>query len=138
MGSIYFAAGVQTISSVMVLTTMLSACSMEGGRQALPNAVGTPTPHPSPTELPPPEDSQITVPDRTTVSGWFSIIWNDEAHYFITDDAGNTIEVLLEEDLMKPLGGPLALDRTRVTIEGVIMNDPPILHAESIASGRGD
>jgi hypothetical protein len=115
---------------------------MNGGHQALPNAVGTPLPFntpAAPTEIPPTEVSQGTGTECTAISGWFSIIWNDEAHYFVTDDTGNTIEVLLDEDLMEPLGGPLALDRTRVQIKGVIVNDPsPILHAESIASGRGD
>lgn len=77
----------------------------------------------------------IQTPEETlTVSGWFTIIWNDEAHYFITDDESHTVEVLIDEQLTKPHGGPLALDRTRVTIVGVILSDvPTIIQAQSIA-----
>ncbi len=75
-----------------------------------------------------------TPKEELTFSGWFTILWNDEAHYFITDDEGYTIEVLLDEQLTKPYGGPLALDRSRVTIVGVILSGTTTtLQAQSIA-----
>jgi hypothetical protein len=64
---------------------------------------------------PDPED-EATV----TLTGWLSIVWNDEPHYFLTQDDGRTVEVLLDEQLTQPLGGPLALDRSRVVVVAVV------------------
>jgi hypothetical protein len=46
-------------------------------------------------------------PDETlTIHGWFTIVWNDQAHTFITDDERDTHELLLDECLTASLGGP--------------------------------
>ena len=63
-------------------------------------------------------------PNTVNISGWFTTIWNGGPHYSITDDQGQTTRLLLDEELTKPLGGPLALDRKRVTVSGEIVNDP--------------
>lgn len=62
--------------------------------------------------------------NTVTITGWFSTIWNGEPHYSITDDQGQTTRLVLDEELAKPLGGPLALDRKRVIVSGEIVNDP--------------
>lgn len=126
-----------TIASLVVMAAMLCACVAKSYDADLsdterapsdPEATQASTPtenSPSPTQTP---------KGALTISGWFTIIWNDEAHYFITDDEEHTVEILLDEQLTKPHGGPLALDRTRVTIVGVIVSDTPmILKAQSIA-----
>ncbi len=57
-----------------------------------------------------------------TLRGSFHIVWGDRARYFLADDAGKTRELLLDEELMRPHGGPLALDgkRVRVTAEPAV------------------
>jgi hypothetical protein len=62
---------------------------------------------------------------QVTITGWFATIWNDEPHYSITDDKGQTTQLLLEDEIAKPLGGPLELDRKRVTIIGEITSEFP-------------
>lgn len=59
----------------------------------------------------------------TTLRGWFNIVWNGEAHFFLTDDLGRTWELNIDEAELIPLGGPLALDRKRVEIEGMVLSD---------------
>jgi hypothetical protein len=63
--------------------------------------------------------------NTVTITGWFTTVWNGEAHYSITDDQGQTTELLMEDEIAKPLGGPLQLDRKRVTITGEIVSDSP-------------
>ncbi|MDD2923468.1 MAG: hypothetical protein PHQ36_14375, partial [Anaerolineales bacterium] len=64
------------------------------------------------------------IPNTATITGWFTTVWNGEPHYSITDDQGQVTKLLLDEELAKPLGGPLALDRKRVTISGEFVSDP--------------
>ena len=63
-----------------------------------------------------------------TLTGWFSMTIADyppesgrasEITYGLTDDHGQYHELLLDIELMKPLGGPVALNRRRVTVAGV-------------------
>ena len=62
-----------------------------------------------------------------TLTGWFTFIVADypsasglvsETTYFLTEDSGERHELLIDADLMRPLGGPVALNRKRVTVEG--------------------
>ena len=62
-----------------------------------------------------------------TLTGWFSFTVADyptesglasEITYTLTEDSGESHELLLDIDLMRPLGGPVALNRKRVTVEG--------------------
>jgi hypothetical protein len=72
------------------------------------------------------------------LQGWLSIVWNDEPHFFLTDDTGQTVEVLIDEELMAPLGGPLALDRSRVIVLAVVSPDAAgVLQVLSIEMGAG-
>lgn len=59
------------------------------------------------------------------LTGWFTTIWNDEPLYSITDDQGQIIQLLLEDEIAKPFGGPLELDRRRITIVGEVVSDSP-------------
>jgi hypothetical protein len=80
------------------------------------------------TVLPPTQPPNITptqLSNMVTITGWFTTVWNGEAHYSITDDQGQTTELLMEDETAKPLGGPLQLDRKRVTITGEIVSDSP-------------
>lgn len=94
--------------------------SMEGEAASAPSL---PMLDPSPAETASPSAPEIV--ETLTIRGWFTIVWNDQAHTFITDDEGTTVEVLLDESLSRPLGGPLALDRERVVITAVVLNDRP-------------
>ena len=62
---------------------------------------------------------------QVTITGWFTTIWNGKPHYSITDDQGQVTQLLLDDETAKPLGGPLELDRKRITIVGEIISDSP-------------
>ena len=62
-----------------------------------------------------------------TLTGWFTFIVADypsedglvsETTYVLTEDSGERHELLIDTELMRPLGGPVALNRKRVTVEG--------------------
>ena len=62
-----------------------------------------------------------------TLTGWFTFIVADspseagftsEITYILTEDSGERHELLIDVELMRPLGGPVALNRKRVTVEG--------------------
>ena len=72
--------------------------------------------------FPPPAHAQ-----QQTLTGWFTFIVADypsedglvsETTYVLTEDSGARHELLIDIDLMRPLGGPVALNRKRVTVEG--------------------
>lgn len=72
-------------------------------------------------------------PNRITVTGWFTTIWNGEPHYWITDAQGQTFQLLLDPEVARPLGGSSELDRKQVTVLGeVISESPPVLRVVSI------
>ena len=61
------------------------------------------------------------------LTGWFTFIVADspsdtgfisETTYILTEDSGARHELLIAIDLMQPLGGPVALNRQRVTVAG--------------------
>ena len=84
---------------------------------------------PTLSQPPPAPNSESTV----TLRGWLSIVWNDEPHFFLASDDGMTVEVLLDERLTAPFGGPLALDRSRVVVLAVVTQaSPTIFEALSI------
>jgi hypothetical protein len=60
-----------------------------------------------------------------SLSGWFTVIWNDRTRYFLSDDQARWTELLLDEEMLKPFGGPLALNRKRVKIVGERVTAPP-------------
>ena len=83
-------------------------------------------------------DAATPSPETRTLQGWLSIVWNDEPHFFLTLDDGQTVEVLLDDQLIQPLGGPLALDRTRVIVLAVVAPDSPdVFEALSIELEAG-
>ena len=62
-----------------------------------------------------------------TLTGWFSFIVADslseaglvsEVTYILTEDSGERHELLIDVELLKPRGGPVALNRKRVTVVG--------------------
>ena len=56
----------------------------------------------------------MTIADYPSESGLVS-----EITYVLTEDSGERHELLLDVELMRPLGGPVALNRKRVTVGGV-------------------
>ena len=91
---------------------------------------------PSPLSDSVPKNVEKAKPDTTqaSLSGWFHIIWADRpsgshpepaTRYILIDDQGQWIRLLLEESLVKPLGGPLALNRKRVKIMGARVSESP-------------
>jgi hypothetical protein len=72
-------------------------------------------------------EQEINISDQpdpdavTTLRGWFTIVWSDEAHFFVTDDEGRMWELSIDEAELVPLGGPLAIDRKRVEVQGTVL-----------------
>ena len=76
-----------------------------------------------------------------TLTGWFSFIVADypsesglaaEITYTLTEDSGERHELLIDIELMQPLGGPVTLNRKRVTVEGEWEHDPVRFRVRSI------
>lgn len=63
--------------------------------------------------------------EEVSLSGWFTVIWNDRTRYFLIDDQGRSTELLMNEEIAKPLGGLLALNRKRVKIVGERVAESP-------------
>ena len=73
-----------------------------------------------------------------TLTGWFTFIVADyptdagfisETTYVLTEDSGARHELLVNIELMQPLGGPVALNRKRVTVVGEWEQDAPAVPA---------
>lgn len=64
-------------------------------------------------------------PQQVSLEGWFHIIWNGGSRYVLIDTQGQWTELVLDEDRVKPFGGPLALNRKRVKIVGERVSAPP-------------
>lgn len=58
-----------------------------------------------------------------SMTGIFTTVWNGDAHYSLTDDAGNRYTILLEAETAKSIGGPLNADRKRVVLEGYFVSE---------------
>ena len=87
----------------------------------------------APVPIQSPSATQTAIDSPVTLRGWLSIVWNDEPHFFLTLDDGQVVEILFEEALFQPLGGPLALDRTRVAIQAELMpNSSDLYQAVSV------
>ena len=76
-----------------------------------------------------------------TLTGWFTFIVADypsdsgltsETTYFLTEDSGTRHELLIDIELMQPLGGSVVLNRRRVTVEGEWGRDPGRFRVRSI------
>ena len=77
---------------------------------------------------------------QVSLSGWLTIIWGDPKPgsggkpieiYMLTDDTGRSTQLLLNEELARPLGGILALNRKRVIVEGKWVR-PTVLETQSV------
>jgi len=84
--------------------------------------------------------SSVAAQDQT-LTGWFSFTVADyptesglasEITYTLTEDSGERYELLIDIELMQPLGGPVTLNRKRVTVMGVWEHDPPQFRVRSI------
>ena len=71
--------------------------------------------------------AQPVAAQQQTLTGWFTFIVADspsqaglvsETTYILTEDSGERHELLIDVELMRPLGGPMVLNRKRVTAVG--------------------
>jgi hypothetical protein len=84
-------------------------------------------------QAPPPDDHRTEEnaasqqANTETLSGTFHVVWGDprpnsdlkpKAGYVLSDGRGPWEELLLDNQVAKPLGGPLALNGERVVVEG--------------------
>ncbi|MBC8422418.1 MAG: hypothetical protein H8E01_00145 [Chloroflexi bacterium] len=77
---------------------------------------------------------------QVSLSGWFTTIWGDPKPgpggkpieiYMLTDDTGQSTQLLLNEELARSLGGILSLNRKRVIVEGKWVR-PTVLETQSV------
>lgn len=127
-----FSGHLRVIPLLVIGAAAAASCSSTGNDLA--GSAPTPTaavPLARPTLLHfPTDDPSTAIPaagELLTLRGWLSIVWNDQPHFFLTDDSGQTVEVLLDEQLTTPFGGPLALDRSRVVVQAVVTQQTPTL-----------
>jgi len=82
--------------------------------------------------------AQPAAAQTQTLTGWFTFTVADypteagfisETTYILTEDSGERHELLIAIDLMRPLGGPVALNRKRVTVVGEWEPDGPDIPA---------
>lgn len=134
--------GLVSLWAAAGLVCLAAACGRGSDHPSVPSSTSMavesspmpsqPTSNASPTMASPPPAADAD--SSLTIQGWLTIVWNDQAHFFLTDDEGNTHELLLDESLTGPLGGPLALDRKRVAVTAVVVKDrPDVLQVLSIA-----
>ena len=80
-------------------------------------------------------------PKTRALTGWFSLTVADyppesgraaETGYALTEDSGARYELLIDTALMRPLGGPVTLNRKRVTVVGEWEHDPLRFRVRSI------
>lgn len=130
----------QTLQRIVIPIMLFTISGLDSACARSLEATVTPTSPPQPTLAPTStaarssEPALTASPGRTlTITGVFTTIWNGGPHYSITDDAGQRYDVLLDEKVAKPFGGPLALDRKRFTIIGEsTTNSPNIIRVLSI------
>ena len=82
-----------------------------------------------------------------SINGWLSIDWGDARNgattmqIILTTDAGDQIPVAIDDAQAEPLGGLLALNRSRVTLTGswssVAEGNPPSFRAASLTRPAG-
>ena len=83
----------------------------------------------------------LVMAQAATLTGWFSFTVADypiesglaaDIIYTLTEDSGARQELLIDIELMQPLGGPVTLNRKRVTVEGEWEHDPVRFRVRSI------
>ncbi len=98
---------------------LLSGCASQPPSPPQPSAVPT-EPSPAATDVATVTPGASTSPNQPRrLEGWLSIVWNDEPHFLLALDDGQAVQLRMDEELTAPLGGPLALDRTRVSVLAV-------------------
>jgi hypothetical protein len=55
---------------------------------------------------------------QISFSGWFTIVWNEQPHYFLAMAEFGTVELSIPEEVLEQAGGALSLDRKQVRLEG--------------------
>jgi hypothetical protein len=120
-------------ASLLLGALVLCACGVEG-RDPLQLSDSAGATAPTPQAASPSRANSSSTTEPRSLEGWLSIVWNEYPHFFLTDDDGRTVEILLDEQLTTPLGGPLALDRSRVIVLAVVSPETPsVFQAISIA-----
>ena len=76
-------------------------------------------------DAPAPPPPAVPATGEVSITGWFSTIWNGRPQYWLADDQGQRIRILLDEDVARPLGGPQAFNRRRVTVVGEVVSQDP-------------
>lgn len=74
-----------------------------------------------------------TQTQQVVLSGWFHVIWYDGppdsgtggVTYWLDDDQGQSHRLLLDEKLLQPLGGAVAVDGQRVRVTAEQVTTPP-------------
>ena len=73
-----------------------------------------------------------------SLDGQLVIVWGDgdpAIRYYLLDASGQTTQLLLDEEMTRPLGGILALNGQQVSVTGVWLAAPgAVLRVESISS----
>ena len=108
------------LSSIIILSTLIiNACGTSGGAETGEN----PTTPASPSL--PTENLDESPTGDTTITGWFTIIYNGEGHYTISEENGQKTRLIIAESILQDAGGTLKFDRQKVIVTGRLLSESP-------------
>ena len=108
------------LSSIIILSTLIiNACGTSGGAESGENPT-TPAPPSLPTE-----NLDESPTGDTTITGWFTIVYNGEGHYTISEENGQKTRLIIAESILQDAGGTLKFDRQKVIVTGRLLSESP-------------
>lgn len=110
------------VVSVSLLLIVLFGCSGRGSlKEEVPFVPSPDLSYPNP-NCPEQGCSSGT---QVIIAGLFTVIQNGHTIYRLSNEQGLSVELLIDEALLKPYGGARALDRKHVTVVGEWTADQP-------------
>ena len=87
-----------------------------------------------------PADAVIAEADqRVSRSGVLNAVWNGEPRFILLDDEGHAIRLMINDALLKSLGGVQALVQKRITVAGKrVSQTPEVIEVLSIEIAGGN
>jgi hypothetical protein len=87
-----------------------------------------------------PADAGIAEADqRVSRSGVLNAVWNGEPRFILLDDEGHAVRLMIDDALLKSLGGVQALVQKRVTVAGRrVSQTPEVIEVLSIEIAGGN
>ena len=114
-----------------VLLFLLPACNPQTKETSGIGNIPTPPFYPSyPSEA---ALGQPTGTNLVSVSGWFTIIYNGEPHYYLNEESGEKSQLFFDAASLESIGGALQFDRKKVSLRGELTSaNPRMIYVRTI------